>query len=205
MFFSLFLSCYLFIFFYHTTITQTSATITATTYFGARNGLETLSQLIVFDDLRDKLQIIQDAYIEDKPVYPYRGILLDTSRNFISVDVIKKTIEAMSMSKLNTFHWHITDSHSFPYEVKNYPLFSKYGSYGKDKVYTKEDIKDITRYALLRGVRVLPEFDAPAHVGEGWQWVNNFIPNPTPLSISCSKSLLNFSTFFTRIIVSFFF
>lgn len=149
------------------------ATITATTYFGARNGLETLLQLIVFDDLRDQIQIIRDAYIEDKPAFPYRGILLDTSRNFVSVEVIKNTIEAMSMSKMNTFHWHITDSHSFPYQSKTYPLFTKYGAYSKDKVYTKDDIKDIMKYALLRGVRVLPEFDAPAHVGEGWQWVGH--------------------------------
>ncbi|KAI4490970.1 hypothetical protein M0802_010546 [Mischocyttarus mexicanus] len=147
--------------------------ITAKTYFGARNALETLSQLIIFDDLNDKIQIIRDAHIEDKPVYPYRGILLDTSRNFISVEAIKNTIEAMSMSKLNTFHWHITDSHSFPYESKTYPLLTKYGAYSKDKVYTKENIKDIIRFALLRGVRVLPEFDAPAHVGEGWQWVGH--------------------------------
>ncbi|XP_014613786.1 PREDICTED: chitooligosaccharidolytic beta-N-acetylglucosaminidase [Polistes canadensis] len=148
-------------------------TITAKTYFGARNALETLSQLIVFDDLSDKIQIIRSAHIEDKPAYPYRGILLDTSRNFISVEAIKNTIEAMSMSKMNTFHWHITDSHSFPYEIKTYPLFTKYGAYSKEKVYTKENIKDIMRFALLRGVRVLPEFDAPAHVGEGWQWVGH--------------------------------
>ncbi|XP_015189390.1 PREDICTED: chitooligosaccharidolytic beta-N-acetylglucosaminidase [Polistes dominula] len=148
-------------------------TITAKTYFGARNALETLSQLIIFDDLNDKIQIIVSAHIEDKPAYPYRGILLDTSRNFISVETIKNTIEAMSMSKMNTFHWHITDSHSFPYESKTYPLFTKYGAYSKDKVYTKENIKDVIRFALLRGVRVLPEFDAPAHVGEGWQWVGH--------------------------------
>ncbi|KAK2576761.1 hypothetical protein KPH14_005406 [Odynerus spinipes] len=149
------------------------ATITAATYFGARNGIETLSQLIVFDDLRDQVQIVKDVYIEDKPAFPYRGILLDTSRNFVSIEVIKNTIEAMSMSKMNTFHWHITDSQSFPYQSKTYPLFTKYGAYTKDKVYTKEDIQDVIKYALLRGVRVLPEFDAPAHVGEGWQWVGH--------------------------------
>lgn len=27
----------------------------------------------------------------------------------------------------------------------------------------------MVQFGLERGVRVLPEFDAPAHVGEGWQ------------------------------------
>lgn len=51
---------------------------------------------------------------------------------------------------------------------------SKYGAYSPEKVYTPEDIEEIVDEGLLRGVRVLPEFDAPAHVGEGWQWVNIF-------------------------------
>ncbi|CAH0551866.1 unnamed protein product [Brassicogethes aeneus] len=143
--------------------------ITAQTYFGARHGLETLSQLIIFDDLRDELQIPRDVYIVDKPAYPYRGILLDTSRNFVTVKAIKKTIRAMGASKLNTFHWHITDSHSFPYVSKSRPELSKYGAYTPSKIYTPKDVEEIIQYGLEHGVRVLPEFDAPAHVGEGWQ------------------------------------
>jgi hypothetical protein len=38
------------------------------------------------------------------------------------------------------------------------------------KVYTPEIIRDTVEYARLRGVRVLPELDAPAHVGNGWQF-----------------------------------
>ncbi|KAK0163603.1 hypothetical protein PV327_007269 [Microctonus hyperodae] len=150
-----------------------NATIAAPTYFGVRYGIETLSQLIVFDDLRNKIQMVRDAFIIDKPVYSYRGILLDTSRNFIDKKTILRTIEAMGMTKLNTFHWHITDSHSFPYVSRSLPNMSKYGAYSQKKIYTEEDIKDIVEFGLLNGVRVLPEFDAPAHVGEGWQWVGD--------------------------------
>lgn len=133
--------------------------------------METLNQLIVYDDLRSKIVILSNAHIEDGPRYPYRGILLDTSRNFVDKATILRTIEAMGMSKLNTFHWHITDSHSFPYVSRTYPLLSKYGAYSPDKVYTEQDVKEIRHFGLLNGVRVLPEMDAPAHVGEGWQWV----------------------------------
>ena len=148
-----------------------NATIVAENYFGARHGLETLSQLIVHDDLNGQIKMARDAHIEDGPAYPYRGILLDTSRNFIDKETILRTIEGMGMSKLNTFHWHITDSHSFPYVSKTWPQLSKYGAYSSRKVYTNQDIKEIMEFGLLNGVRILPEFDAPAHVGEGWQWV----------------------------------
>ncbi|XP_057664989.1 chitooligosaccharidolytic beta-N-acetylglucosaminidase isoform X2 [Diorhabda carinulata] len=143
--------------------------IIANNYFGARHGLQTLSQLIIFDDLRDELQIPTEVVITDKPAYPHRGLLLDTSRNYITVDAIKKTIKAMGASKLNTFHWHITDSQSFPYYSKSHPELSKLGAYSPSKIYSLTDVKDIVNYGKLRGVKVIPEFDAPAHVGEGWQ------------------------------------
>jgi len=70
------------------------------------------------------LQIVQQAIITDKPVYAYRGILIDTSRNFIPVPALKRLIDGLSYNKLNFFHWHITDSHSFPFESKSRPLVS---------------------------------------------------------------------------------
>jgi len=158
---------------FHENNFQVEVHITASTYFGARHAVETLGQLIVFDDLRNQIQVANDVYIMDGPRYPYRGILLDTSRNYVDKETILRTIDGMAMSKLNTFHWHITDSQSFPYVSKTWPKFAKYGSYTSTKIYTSEMIKEIIDYALIRGIRVLPEFDAPAHVGEGWQWVGH--------------------------------
>lgn len=143
--------------------------INAGTFYGARHGLDTLSQLIVFDNIRNEFLLVRDIEITDGPFYKYRGVLLDTARNFYSIESIKKTIEAMSMTKLNTFHWHITDSQSFPMSLKSLPELAEYGAYSKYKVYTPNDIRDVVKFGKSRGVRVLPEFDAPAHVGEGWQ------------------------------------
>ncbi|KAI7815264.1 chitooligosaccharidolytic beta-N-acetylglucosaminidase, partial [Rhyzopertha dominica] len=159
---------------YNLTVKETSdgrinATIMATNFFGARHGLETLNQLVIFDDLRDEVQIARDVFVSDKPAYPHRGILLDTSRSYIPVTVLKRTFDGMASSKLNTFHWHITDSHSFPYVSKSQPALSRLGAYSPRQVYTESDIEELLVYAKARGIRVIPEFDAPAHVGEGWQ------------------------------------
>lgn len=66
--------------------------VKAETIFGARHAIETISQLIVFDDIRRELQVVGEFEIEDKPVFPHRGFLLDTSRNYFSLDSIKRTI-----------------------------------------------------------------------------------------------------------------
>ena len=68
----------------------------AQTYFGIRHGLETLSQLITFDadnSLEEDLHMPSSVTIKDEPMYPYRGLLLDTSRNYFSIDSIKVIIK----------------------------------------------------------------------------------------------------------------
>ncbi|XP_066992201.2 chitooligosaccharidolytic beta-N-acetylglucosaminidase [Anabrus simplex] len=147
-----------------------NATISAPTFFGARHGLETLSQLVVLGADR-RLRMPDFVRIQDRPVYRHRGILLDTARSYFSPDAIKRTIDGMAANKLNTFHWHVTDSQSFPFQSKTYPNLSRYGAYSPEQIYTEDDIRSIVEYARVRGVRVVPEFDEPAHVGEGWQWV----------------------------------
>lgn len=80
--------------------------------------------------------------------------MLDTSRNYFSVETIKRTIVGMAHAKLNRFHWHITDSQSFPYMSKAYPQLAKYGAYSSKEIYTADDIKHITEFARIRGIQV---------------------------------------------------
>ncbi|OXA43476.1 Chitooligosaccharidolytic beta-N-acetylglucosaminidase [Folsomia candida] len=147
-----------------------TADISAVTFFGARHGLETLSQLIAYDEDLDVLQIVNTANIVDKPVYLYRGLGLDTSRNFFSLDSIKKVIDGLSYNKMNIFHWLISNSQSFPMEVAGRPQFTAYGAYSKNKIYSLANMREIVAYAKPRGVKIVPEFNGPSHAGFGWEW-----------------------------------
>lgn len=134
--------------------------------------MESLSQLIVHDNIQSGLFIVTSVEFEDKPQFRHRGISLDTSRNFIPVDVLKRQINGMAMVKLNTFHWHISDSQSFPLLLHSHPELAEWSAYSLDKVYTDEDVVELVQYAKARGVRVIPEIDIPGHVGEGWFMAN---------------------------------
>lgn len=82
-----------------------------------------------------KIFYFSTVLLTDGPVYPYRGVMLDTARNYFNLDSIKRTLRAMSATKLNRFHWHITDSQSFPYVSKSHPELAEHGAYNPLKVY----------------------------------------------------------------------
>ena len=123
--------------------------ITSENYFGFRLALETLDQLIVLNDINEKLIMPTNVDIEDSPKYPYRGVMLDSARNFLSVNTIKRTIEAMAINKLNTLHWHLTDTQSFPFYSKSVPDLSLYGAYSPSRIYSEKDIENVRIYNIF--------------------------------------------------------
>ncbi|KAI3764622.1 hypothetical protein L2E82_14633 [Cichorium intybus] len=140
---------------------STTASITAKTPWGAMRGLESFSQLVWGNPAR----VAAGLAITDWPIFEHRGVLLDTSRNYYGVEDLLRLIGAMSANKLNVFHWHITDSHSFPLVLKSEPELAGKGSYGSDMQYSTEDVKRIVEFGLEHGVRVIPELDMPGHTG----------------------------------------
>ncbi|XP_027366620.1 beta-hexosaminidase 1-like [Abrus precatorius] len=162
-------------------------TIEANTVFGALRGLETFSQLCSFDYTTKTVQIYKAPWsIRDEPRFPYRGLMLDTSRHYLPVDVIKQIIESMSYAKLNVLHWHIIDEQSFPLEVPTYPNLWK-GSYTKWERYTVEDAYDIVHFAKMRGINVMAEVDVPGHAASWGVGYPDLWPSPTckePLDVS---------------------
>jgi len=113
------------------------------------------------------LSILQ-ANVTDHPRFGFRGFLVDTSRHYLPLDVLREHVDAMSYNKLNVLHWHIVDGNSFPYVSKVYPRLSLNAAYTQRETYTIQDIADFLEFARLRGVRVLPEFDTPGHVFPSW-------------------------------------
>ena len=98
--------------------------------------------------------------IESNGVYQQSATISDFGR----------IIDAMSQNKLNVFHWHLTDAQSFPFVSEREPLMAAYGTYSTSQMYRPDDIRRIVHHATVRGVKVVPELDAPAHVGSGWEW-----------------------------------
>jgi len=123
-------------------------------------------------------------FIQDEPRFPHRGLLIDTSRHFLPVPTIKGVIDSLTYAKLNTLHWHLVDSQSFPFDSSSYPKLSQYGAYSKFERYSTEDVQEVVQYAKSRGVRIMVEIDTPGHADS---WCNGY-PEICP-SMSCTSPL----------------
>lgn len=147
------------------------------------NGIASLRQIAYTS--RNPKQV-PAVWIEDQPQFVYRGLMLDVSRHFFPISFIKKYIDLMSLYKLNTFHWHLTDGAGWRLEIKKYPELTQkaawrtnqgWKAWGKNGrrysemgapdasggFYTQEEAKDIVRYAAKRGITVMPEIEMPGH------------------------------------------
>lgn len=145
---------------------------------GTFYGMQTLLQLLPVQ--KANAFWIAGADIYDHPRFPYRGLHLDVGRHFFPVEFIKKYIDLLSMHKMNTFHWHLTEDQGWRIEIKKYPRLQEVASRRKETMvghlrdrkfdgkayggyYTQEQIKDVVEYATKRHVTVIPEIELPGH------------------------------------------
>jgi hexosaminidase len=123
------------------------------------------------------------AEIEDFPRFQWRGLLLDVSRHFFTIDEVKKMIDEMVMYKFNVLQLHLTDDQGWRVEIKALPELTKTGAWRVPRTglwwdrkspekgekatyggfYSQDEIKDLIKYARERFVNILPEIEAPGH------------------------------------------
>src|SRR6266850_1225530 len=143
---------------YSLEVSERQAVLKAPTTVGILRGLETFLQLL--DSDRDSY-FVPAVQIEDRPRFPWRGLLIDVARHFQPIEVLKRNLDAMAAVKLNVLHWHLTEDQGFRIESKKFPRLQQLGSDGL--FYTQDQAREIVAYARERGIRVVPEFDLPGH------------------------------------------
>ncbi len=169
---------------YLLTVTPGAITIKASASSGIFYGIQSLLQLLpptIYSGRTTGLESWQvpSVIIEDSPRFHYRGMMLDVSRTFFDVTVVKNYIDWMSYHKINVLHWHLSDDNGWRIEIKKYPELTSKGAWrGLNEVlaptfgsgnqryggfYTQEQIKEIVAYAAERHVEIIPEIDLPGH------------------------------------------
>jgi hexosaminidase len=136
---------------YRLQITAEGVRLEAPNPLGVLRGLQTFLQLVA---VTPKGFAVPAVVIDDKPRFPWRGLMIDSSRHFMPLDVIKRNLDGMEAVKLNVFHWHLTDNQGFRVESKKFPLLQEKGSDGL--YYTQEQLREVYEYARDRGIRVVP-------------------------------------------------
>lgn len=146
---------------------------------GTFYAINSLLQMIVDKD--DK-KAMKKCFVNDAPRFGWRGLHLDVSRHFFSVEEVKHFIDLMALYKFNKFHWHLTDDQGWRIEIKKYPKLTSVGGFRDSTVighfsdsprkydteayggfYTQEDVKEVVAYAASKFIDVVPEIEMPGH------------------------------------------
>ncbi|WP_137989183.1 beta-N-acetylhexosaminidase [Streptomyces vilmorinianum] len=151
---------------------RTGITLTAHRPAGLFRGVQTLRQQLPAAVEKDTVQPgpwqVAGGTITDTPRYAYRGAMLDVSRHFFTVEQVKRYIDQLALYKVNTLHLHLSDDQGWRIAIDSWPRLATYGGStqvggGPGGFYTKEDYKEIVRYAASRHQEVVPEIDLPGH------------------------------------------
>lgn len=134
--------------------------------------VQTIEQIMLGDYVNSTNKKIACITIEDKPRYEHRAIMLDPARHFIPVNDIKFFIDIIAKYKYNVLQLHLTDDQGWRVEIKSHPLLTSEGAFRNEKggtqgpdngFYTQEELKELVKYAAIRGIEIIPELDVPGH------------------------------------------
>ena len=153
---------------YTLTVDKNGVTLTAPTAEALYWATRTLLQMT---EMSDDLSLPYGS-ATDYPDFAWRGFMIDAGRKFIPMDYLYDLVDAMAYYKMNKLHIHLNDNGfkyyfdddwdktqaAFRMECDTYP-----GLTSRDGSYTKQEFRDLVKYAEDRHVEIIPEIDFPAH------------------------------------------
>ena len=164
---------------YVLTVNKKGITIAGESAAGVFYGIQTLRKSLFADSIVYS-QNLPAVRITDAPRFPWRGMHLDCSRHFWSVDFVKKFIDLLALHNMNVFHWHLTDDQGWRIEIKKWPKLTEVGSQRSGTIigtnsdlddgipyggyYTQAELREIVAYAAARHITIVPEIDMPGHM-----------------------------------------
>lgn len=165
---------------YKLDISPEKITLSASKEVGILWGIQTIRQLLPEQIFRNATikNVSWDMpclKIEDKPRFPWRGLMIDCSRTFVAKEQLKKYIEQLSLYKMNILHLHLTDDQGWRMEIKKYPeltsVCAKFDTSFHEPLeyqgfYSQDDMRELIEFAAQRNVQIIPEIEMPGHTTE---------------------------------------
>lgn len=174
---------------YNLIIQSDKIEISASSASGVFYGIQSLKSLMPTDSWKNKSTsiAIANCEVKDEPRFEYRGFMFDVARNFQTKETIFKILDAMSLYKMNSFHFHFSDDEGWRIEIPSLPELTEVGGkrghtlnsneflptayasgpdtgfYPGSGFYSRQDFIEILIYATERHINVIPEIESPGH------------------------------------------
>jgi hexosaminidase len=178
---------------YHLKIWASGVRLTAADPLGVLHGLQTFLQLVKITPQGFAVPVVT---IYDNPRFAWRGLMIDSGRHFMPIEVLERNLDGMEAVKLNVFHWHLSEDQGFRVESRVFPLLQEKGSNGL--YYTQKQIGEVIEYARDRGIRVVPEFDMPCHTTSWFVGYPQLASGPGPYQIQTRWGIFDYAMDPTR-------
>jgi hexosaminidase len=152
-------------------VTETGITIEGNSVAGCFYGIQTLRQMLRLakEDCAGGPLSLPGVVIEDAPRYAWRGMMVDSARNYQPLEFLKSLVDRLAHYKFNVMHWHLVDDQGWRLEIKSHPRLTAEASYwsmgdrSRGGYYTQAEIRELVAYAAQRFVRIVPEIEMPGH------------------------------------------
>jgi hypothetical protein len=110
--------------------------------------------------------------IRDRPMHAWRGVMLDCSRHFWPMPVVRRVLDELARHGGNRLHLHLTDDQGWRLPLPQRPRLEEIGAWRLEAdgsrhggMYSAMELRALVAHAQDLGVEILPEVDLPGHCG----------------------------------------